>query len=115
MGKDDAPELLAGVEAAAMEAVQAEFKRIGRVPGDAPRRIAVAVSDYLISAWGGAQVYFPKDIPRRNARIFDEFTGDNIRELAVKYKISDPWIYQILAAERERRRMKQLTLPGMVG
>lgn len=98
-----------------MDAARAEIARIGKAPGDAPRRIALAVTDYLVSAWGGAQVYVPKDLARRNARIFDDFTGDNIRDLAVKYKISDPWIYRIIASERERRRMKQLTLPGLPG
>ena len=108
-----AHELLAGVEAEVMAIASKELASIGVKAGEAPSKIAVAVGEHLTMAWAGQHVYFPKDIARRNARIFDEFNGENIDELARKYRLSDTTIYSIIANERARRRVKQVSLPGV--
>ena len=108
-----AHELLAGVEAAVASVATEELMRSGIKAGDVPSKIALAVGEHLIVAWGGQHVYFPRDIARRNARIDDEFDGENIDQLARKYRLSDTTIYSIISSERERRRIKQIALPGI--
>ena len=108
-----AHELLAGVEAAVSAVVRDVLARSGVKAGEAPAKAAVAVGEHLIEIWGGQHIYFPRDIARRNARIYDDFNGENVDELARKYRLSDSAIYSVIATERERRRIKQLTLPGI--
>ena len=62
---------------------------------------------------GGSKVYFPFDKARRDARIYDDFTGDNIQELRTKYHLSEQTVYQIIREERARRKHKQSVLPGV--
>ena len=108
---DLAHELLAGVEGT-VESLALEHleKNVGKA--DMAKHLAQAVGEYLLKDWSGLHVYFPRDIARRNARIYDAFTGDNIVDLARTYQLSDTTIYSIIARERERRRIKQLMLLG---
>lgn len=108
-----AHELIAQVESSTQAVIQAELEKQGVKPGNIPQQAAMAVGEHLVTAWGGQQIYFPKDIARRNAHMYDEYTGDNAPEMALKYKLSTAAIYQIIASERQRRRIKQLVLPGM--
>lgn len=110
-----AHELLAGVESAVVAIAQQELTRNGIQAKDVPAKIAFAVGDHLTSAWAGQHVYFPRDVARRNAKMFDEFNGSNVDELARKYRLSDTTIYSIIKSERGRRRIQQLTLPGVRG
>lgn len=110
-----AHELNAQVEASAQDIIRQELEKQGIQPGCIPEKAAIAVGEHLAVAWGGQQVYFPKDIPRRNARLYDEFTGNNASALARKYNLSTASIYQILASERERRRARQQHSTGSPG
>ena len=38
------------------------------------------------------RVYFPFDRARRNARIYNEYTGANIPHLAARYHLSEPTV-----------------------
>lgn len=86
-----------------MEALAAEFGR--------------RVADMLTDDWGGTSVYIPKDkvrrLRKRNARIYAEFTGFNVAELARKYGISEQRVYILIKEERRRRRTGQQLLPGL--
>ncbi|MDR0339108.1 MAG: hypothetical protein LBH65_02395 [Desulfovibrio sp.] len=66
--------------------------------------------------YGGQQLYIPlgraADTARRNAAIFDEFTGDNHADLVKRHNLAISTIYDILRLERARRREKQSSLPG---
>lgn len=81
--------------------------------------IARTVTHHVAHDWAGQMLYIPnslaKDAARaaRNAKIYDEFTGDNQPELARRYNLSVHAIYRIIAAERERRMPKQSRLPGV--
>ena len=70
------------------------------------------VAERLRVQWGGQHVYVSKDKPRRDAAIYAAFTGDNHHELATRFNLSVGAVYSIIKAEMERRRVKQLTLPG---
>lgn len=105
--------LLLAVEAYVAEILRDKLPRAGMQAG---RMEALAgdigkqVADTLRDTWGGQHVYISYDRPRRDALIFDEFTGDNHHELAEKYHMSTRNIYAIVKAEKDRRRHKQLTL-----
>lgn len=75
--------------------------------------LGVRVADILANQFGGQQVYFPFDRRRRNARIYKDFKGDNVHELAMHYKLSTKQIYEIINKERALRRGKQASLPGI--
>lgn len=72
------------------------------------------VTDIIADTFGGQQVYFPFDRRRRNARIYAAFKGDNVHELAARYRLSTKQIYEIVNKERMRRRQRQASLPGVV-
>lgn len=72
------------------------------------------VATRLAFEWGGQQLYIPFDKIRRNAQIFELFTGNNTQELAQQFHMSDSAIRRIINEERIRRRQQQLTLPGVI-
>lgn len=70
--------------------------------------------------WGGSPVYVPKNTASRRARIYDSYTGDNVRELARQFHFTERNIRLIIAAERERRHgaandqsCQSLRFPGL--
>ena len=76
------------------------------VAAEASRRLA----DYLSLAWGGQQLYIPKDSKRRAAMIYAEFDGANQADLARKYGVCVQTIYKVIKAERKARSMRQCSL-----
>lgn len=75
------------------------------------------VADMLAEDWGGTSVYIPKDelrrLRKRNSRIYNEFNGGNVADIARKYGISEQRVYVVLKEERQRRRTSQQLLPGL--
>lgn len=71
------------------------------------------VTDIIADTFGGQQVYFPFDKRRRNSRIYAAFKGDNVHELAARYRLSTKQIYEIVNKERMHRRQRQASLPGV--
>lgn len=59
-------------------------------------------------AWGGSLLYVPRgdayDRRQRDAALWSEFDGRNHVELAHRYGLSLPAVYDSLARERARRR-----------
>jgi Mor family transcriptional regulator len=69
--------------------------------------------------WGGLILYFPKGDyflrRERDLKIFNEFTGSNVPELAQKYDTSVQHIYRIIEwmrADEMARRQPELDLDG---
>ncbi len=112
-GLDRHLELLEDVQAKVAAMAMAEFSADERRGSFFGRRVA----DMLADEWGGQSIYMPKDVARRclkrNIRLFDEFNGSNVAELARKYGLSEQRVYAVIKAERARRRSRQLTLPGV--
>lgn len=106
-------ELLASVEAHVATQIRTELATSGltiiRMESMASG-IGKRIAENLRHTWGGQLVYFPVDRSRRDAQVYEEFTGDNHAELARTYHVCVQTIYKIVKAERERRRFKQLTL-----
>ena len=94
---------VAGMARSGLPAVAREFGR--------------RVADMLAEDWGGSSVYIPKNLAarfrKRDAKLYREFTGNNIAELAQKYGLTQQRVYAILKAERARRGSGQLRFPGL--
>lgn len=64
------------------------------------KRLAVSISKAIIEDFGGEVVYIPKGIllplSGRDWEIYNNFNGNNHRELAHEYKVSVAWVYQII-------------------
>lgn len=75
---------------------------------DAKRAQAIgdAVASGIARDWGGQNVYIPMDLAaqraQRNAQILERYTGDNVSQLVVEFRLSEQAIYRIIAAERDR-------------
>ena len=89
------------------------------VEEEAARAFGRRVADMLAEDWGGSSVYIPKNLAsrfrKRAARLYREFTGHNVEELARKYGLTQQRVYAIIKAERSRRACAQLSLPGLIG
>lgn len=62
--------------------------------------LAKALADYLAMNWGGQQIYIPLDSRRRSRMAYDEFTGDNHADLALKFGVSVTTIYKWLKQQK---------------
>lgn len=73
---------------------------------EAAKQVGEIVSNLIIEEWGGQNIYVPLNIAykreKRDAMILEEFTGDNVSELARKYNLSVQAVYRIIKKERER-------------
>lgn len=107
-----------------LDDVAAKVARMARcglpsVEEEAAKDFGRRVADMLAEDWGGSNVYIPKNLAsrfrRRDARLYREFTGHNIQELAQRYGLTQQRVYAILKAERARRAHSQLSLPGLSG
>jgi len=83
------------------------------------QRIARWVVLTLGQHFGGRQFYIPQGgalrIALRDTKIWSEFTGNNVSELAGKYHLSEVQIYKIIKEQRALHRAKvqpQLPLGG---
>lgn len=74
------------------------------------RRQAVTVMRALAIYHGGRKFYLPNgealDRALRNMRIWDDFNGNNVDDLARRYRLSDVQIYAILSEQRTLHRRK---------
>ncbi|MBZ0250876.1 MAG: hypothetical protein K8F93_14575 [Burkholderiales bacterium] len=86
------------------------------------REVAVTlgeeVADRFSLDFGGGLLYLPKGRVFRSSRmrrqVWDAFTGSNQAELAKQFGFSLPYVYSVLAKERERDRQdRQQPLPGI--
>lgn len=79
--------------------------------------LGLRVANMLAEDWGGTSVYVPKDVAgrltARNRALYAEFRGDNIHEIARRYGLSEQRVYSIIKHERDRRKVRHLSLPGI--
>ena len=72
-----------------------------------PKQAVEYVLGVVFYECGGIVTYIPKnkiDIPVRNKLIYSEFTGNNSKELARKYNLSEYWICKIIESVRNENR-----------
>lgn len=77
-------------------------------------QIANEIAYRLSQHWGGTMFYVAKYSPwqahERDLAIWRDFTGNNHHELAIKYHLSVPYIYEITARMRKLFCAKQQDL-----
>ncbi|WP_044469781.1 Mor transcription activator family protein [Mannheimia massilioguelmaensis] len=111
---DDIPEAeianqWAGNLADMIEVMRTELCRQGE-PEDQAKLRACKLAGVLAHYIGGQTIYMPTGervkMAIRNAQIYHDFTGNNVRELIRKYKLSESKIYEIIREQRSlfRRR-----------
>lgn len=78
------------------------------VEPEAATRIAVDVTEKMRLHWGGQSLYFPSGVrsktSRRDAEIWNAFTGFNYAELAREHGLSEMRIRQIITRIRNERK-----------
>lgn len=71
---------------------------------DIAEQIAFEITNRLSQHWGGSMFYVTKNSPwqihERDKAIWREFNGHNHNDLATKFKLCVPWIYDIIARMR---------------
>lgn len=72
-----------------------------KIPSEQAEQVAYELASAMTKHWGGSMLYVPKTDPnkviKRNRAIWDDFTGNNHHQLAQKYDLATPTVYQILA------------------
>lgn len=93
-----------------IDVLRSAFARDGldEAQSDRQARLAVtALAEYL----GGRMFYLPKGDSLRQAirhdRIWREFDGQNISQLAQTYEVSERQVYRVLAQQRAMRRARR--------
>jgi Mor family transcriptional regulator len=95
-----------------------EAVRVLGAKSDVAGLLGDEVAARFSSEFGGGLIYLPKGRVFRSSRmrrqIWEAFTGANHAELARQFDVSLPYIYSVLAKERERDRAeRQQPLPGV--
>ncbi len=71
----------------------------------------------LCAAFGGSSIYIPqfRELVKNRAYrcIYEEYNGDNIKELASKYDVSESTVYNIIRDRIARGSLKSV-LPGQM-
>lgn len=95
-GRSKAPELLADLADHASATIIELLEVAPEIAADFGQALAERMADH----WGGQGVYFPQGLTlklsKRYMQIYQEFTGFNHSELAMKYRVSVQWIYSII-------------------
>lgn len=70
-------------------------------------QIALTVAVEISRAWGGTAPYIPQQaaLSARDRQIVDAFRGDNYRELAQQFRVSERWVRVIV----ERARLAEIS------
>ena len=97
--------------------IQMLGERFG-VAKDEAEAIAREFAHRALAPMGGAEVYVPQDLEfllsKRDIELWNEFNGNNHLELAKKYKVSEVWVYKIIArVKAEEIAKRQGQLPGV--
>lgn len=71
----------------------------------------------LCTAFGGSSIYIPQFRELAKNRVYrcihEEYNGDNIKELATKYDVSESTIYNIIRDKITRGNLKR-AMPGQM-
>lgn len=71
----------------------------------------------LCETFGGSSIYIPQFKELAKNRVYrcihEEYRGDNIKELAIKYEVSESTVYNIVRDKIVKGNMKKI-LPGQI-
>lgn len=82
------------------------------------KQIGIDIAQKMAQNWGGEVIYIPRNLlmalNERDMKIYEEFNGNNHRELARKYNVSMQWVYKIVKKvhkdEVARRQMSMFEM-----
>jgi len=78
---------------------------------DLDSAIALSQLSAICDAFGGMQFYLPRGQrlakELKHFKIWDEFNGNNVQELAQKYKLSMQQVYRVIAKMRQHETNKR--------
>jgi len=80
-------------------------------PDDRAKQIASHLKSFFYQHWLGQSIYIPFTdntvMDERNAAIYDEYNGFNVRKLARKYGLSEQRVYRIIEAVRAEQKKQR--------
>lgn len=95
-GRSKAPELLSDLA----DHASAILIELTDLPGEVASDFGHALAEKMADHWGGQGVYFPQGLTlklsKRYLQIYEKFNGFNHSELAMEYRVSVQWIYNIV-------------------
>ena len=109
MSDDRYPEILTDLAAKAAEVLEKD----GGLARGAAEALARRLVEMVGIDWAGQQVYIGKGVAvsDRDREIYRQFTGTNHTQLAVRYRMSERQIYNIVRRIREEDfNKKQMSL-----
>ncbi|PCI62014.1 MAG: hypothetical protein COB35_04860 [Gammaproteobacteria bacterium] len=78
------------------------------VTDEQAEELAIAVCEEMIDRYSGLQFYFPKGRSFMSiimhSRIFQQFNGTNVNELAKQHNVSVQHIYRVVKSQYEAKR-----------
>ena len=94
------PEVLVDLDAKA----SALAKQLFNVPDEVAEAFGAELAQAMAAEWGGQSIYFATGLFYRVAQFHQEvwaaFDGSNHNQLAKRFKVSQVWIYKIVARMR---------------
>lgn len=94
--EEKAPEVLADLA----KHVETELEEKHQFSQEKARQIGIDIAQRIAQNWGGEVIYIPRNLlmalNERDMKIYNEFNGNNHRELARKYGVSMQWVYKIV-------------------
>jgi Mor family transcriptional regulator len=97
-----ANELLADLARIATDMV----KQFGELPDDKARLVGIEVAMQVAEEWGGHNIYIPQGaklhIASRDLEVWELFTGNNHKDLARHFGMSEQWVYKIVKRVKKR-------------
>lgn len=86
------------------------LKEVAGITGDENHKLAAALVASIGNYFGGVSFYLPHNdrLERfmRDVQIYKAFDGDNVTELAKRFRVSQQTIYTAIAKQRDLRQKK---------
>ena len=72
------------------------------IPDAQAQEIGTAAALRLARDWSGVTIYIPRGlvIDEKHWAIYSEYNGENVKDLALRYRISEVWCYNIIKRMR---------------
>lgn len=94
-----------------LEAFARSLHEVGELDAARADHCAFAALREVLRQCGGGYFYVPKEDKflrhQRDAQIWADFSGHNHAELARRYRVSQPYVYNIIARQRAAERARR--------
>ncbi|MDD0823738.1 Mor transcription activator family protein [Mannheimia sp. AT1] len=112
--EEKAPEVLTDLA----KHIEVELEEKHQFTPEQAKQVGIDIAQRIAQNWGGEVIYIPRNLlmalNERDMKIYEEFNGNNHRELARKYNVSMQWVYKIVKKvhkdEVARRQMSMFEM-----